>query len=88
MQVKTAELKNRLSHYLKLVSRDGERITVLDRQTPIAEIIPLAPIQAPPPPTIWELRAAFEAQHGPLDEDFELPERSPTRLRDPFADEA
>lgn len=33
------DLKNRLSHYLRLVAR-GETITVLDRGKPVAQIIP------------------------------------------------
>ncbi|MBM3220032.1 MAG: type II toxin-antitoxin system prevent-host-death family antitoxin [Candidatus Rokubacteria bacterium] len=38
-QVKIAELKARLSEYLRAV-RAGETITVLDRETPIAHIVP------------------------------------------------
>jgi prevent-host-death family protein len=34
------DLKNRLSHYLRLVAR-GETITVLDRGNPIAHITPI-----------------------------------------------
>ena len=34
------DLKNRLSHYLRLVAR-GETITVLDRGTPVAQITPI-----------------------------------------------
>jgi prevent-host-death family protein len=33
------DLKNRLSHYLRLVAR-GETVTVLDRGQPVAQIIP------------------------------------------------
>ena len=33
------ELKNRLSHYLRLVAR-GETVTVLDRGKPVAQITP------------------------------------------------
>ena len=32
-----AELKNRLSHYLRLVAR-GETVTILDRGRPVAQI--------------------------------------------------
>ena len=39
--VKTAELKSRLSEHLRRV-RAGETVTVLDRQTPIARIVPLS----------------------------------------------
>ncbi len=38
-QVRIAELKARLSEYLRTVRR-GETIAVLDRDTPIAEIVP------------------------------------------------
>jgi prevent-host-death family protein len=38
-QVRIAELKARLSEYLRAVRR-GETIAVLDRETPIAEIVP------------------------------------------------
>jgi prevent-host-death family protein len=39
--VKIAELKARLSQYLRAVRR-GETVTVLDRETPIARIIPVS----------------------------------------------
>jgi len=39
-QVRIAELKARLSEYLRAVRR-GETIAVLDRETPVAEIVPV-----------------------------------------------
>jgi prevent-host-death family protein len=39
-QVRIAELKARLSEYLRAVRR-GETIAVLDRETPIAQIVPM-----------------------------------------------
>ena len=39
-QVRIAELKARLSEYLRAV-RGGETISVLDRDTPVAQIIPV-----------------------------------------------
>ncbi|MBI4220922.1 MAG: type II toxin-antitoxin system prevent-host-death family antitoxin [Chloroflexi bacterium] len=39
-KVRIAELKARLSKYLRTV-RSGETITVLDRETPVAQIVPL-----------------------------------------------
>jgi prevent-host-death family protein len=39
-QVRIAELKARLSEYLRAV-RNGETIAVLDRETPVAHIIPV-----------------------------------------------
>ena len=38
--VRIAELKSRLSEYLRAV-RGGETIAVLDRETPVAEIVPV-----------------------------------------------
>lgn len=35
-----AELKDRLSHYLRLVAK-GETVTVLDRGRPVAQITPI-----------------------------------------------
>ena len=39
-QVRIAELKARLSEYLRAVRR-GETIAVLDRDTPVAQIVPV-----------------------------------------------
>lgn len=39
-QVRIAELKSRLSEYLRAVRR-GEMVAVLDRETPVAHIIPV-----------------------------------------------
>ena len=39
-QVRIADLKSRLSEYLRAVRR-GETIAVLDRNTPIAQIVPV-----------------------------------------------
>jgi prevent-host-death family protein len=39
-QVRIAELKARLSEYLRAV-RGGETIAVLDRDTPIAQLVPI-----------------------------------------------
>ncbi len=57
-QVRIAELKARLSEYLRMVRR-GESVAVLDRDTPIAQLVPLRnrvalqvrkrPATAPPP---------------------------------------
>jgi prevent-host-death family protein len=39
-EVRIAELKARLSEYLRAVRR-GETIAVLDRETPVAQIVPV-----------------------------------------------
>ena len=53
--VRIAELKARLSEYLRVVRR-GETVAVLDRDTPIAHIVPVRDraalrIRKPPPGT-------------------------------------
>ena len=40
--VRIADLKARLSHHLRAV-RNGGTLTVLDRDTPVARIVPYAP---------------------------------------------
>ena len=52
-QVRIADLKARLSEYLRAV-RGGESIAVLDRDTPVAQLIPVSELRAlrvrkPPP---------------------------------------
>jgi prevent-host-death family protein len=42
ISVKIAELKAKLSEYLRAV-RKGDSITILDRETPIARIVPYEP---------------------------------------------
>lgn len=54
-QVGIAELKSRLSKYLRAVRR-GETISVLDRETPVAQLVPVRQkgalrIQKPAPGT-------------------------------------
>jgi prevent-host-death family protein len=57
-QVRVAELKSKLSEFLRAV-RSGESIMVLDRNTSIAQIVPIAerpgirirrPVTGSPPP--------------------------------------
>ena len=57
--VRIAELKSRLSEYLRAV-RNGETIAVLDRETPVAQIVPVRqrvslrirkPASGSPPPS-------------------------------------
>lgn len=50
-RVGVAELKSRLSEYLRYVRR-GESLTVLDRDTPVARMVPydaVQPLQIRPP---------------------------------------
>jgi prevent-host-death family protein len=54
-QVRIAQLKSHLSEYLRAV-RGGQTIAVLDRETPVAQIVPIREraalkIRTPPPGT-------------------------------------
>lgn len=62
-----SEVKNRLSHYLRIVSR-GETVTILDRGRPVAQLTPLRPEDE----EISELAAAGLARlpQDPLPADF------------------
>lgn len=68
--VGVAELKNRLSEYLRRVRR-GEVLTVLDRDTPIAQLGPIGPATG--------LVVRGPAPGSPKPRDVRLP--PPLRLR-------
>ena len=66
--VRIAELKARLSEYLRAV-RNGETISVLDRETPVAQIVPVRgrvalrirkPAPGTPPPNRVKLPKPLE----------------------------
>jgi len=42
MEVKTAELKAKLSRYLRHVREEGSTYVILDRKTPVALLTPLS----------------------------------------------
>lgn len=52
IQVKISQLKNRLSHYLRLV-RGGEQIEIIDRTTPVARIIHVSQASALSKEAVW-----------------------------------
>ncbi|MGE9295574.1 MAG: type II toxin-antitoxin system Phd/YefM family antitoxin [Puniceicoccales bacterium] len=75
MEVKTGVLKNQLSRYLRHVRETGETVTVLDRDTPVAELRPVREQQGPRRPSVWDMRQRDEEVNGRWTEDFELPKR-------------
>jgi len=76
MEVKTGQLRNHLSRYLKRVRQTGTSITVMDRNRPVAEIRPYTEEHARHTHSdAWTRRAQVELRLGGLDEDLELPER-------------
>lgn len=86
MEVKTGELRNQLSRYLKRVRQTGSTITVMDRNRPIAEIRPYPDAAQDVRSDVWTRRAQLEAQWGKLDEEIDLPERrtNPEKHSNPF----
>ena len=62
---KIADLKNNLSRYLKRVQA-GETIRVLDRDLPVAEIIPYHRSEGDFPHHLAELEKAGLVRRGPL----------------------
>ena len=88
IRVKTGQFKNHLSKYLGILRATGETITVYDRNTPVAKVIPIKK-QSGKPPSIWELRQSDEKLNGPWTEDFDLPKRKlkeTVKLKTPFED--
>jgi len=86
MEVKTGNLRNNLSRYLKRVQQTGDTLVVMDRNTPVAEI---HPFRAPVPAranSVWTARQELEQISGPLDEDFDLLQRStlPHKQKNPL----
>ena len=69
--VRIAELKARLSEYLRAVRR-GETITVLDRETRVAEIVPVRASNA--------LRIRKPAAGTPEPNRVSLPKRSASKI--------
>jgi prevent-host-death family protein len=74
MDVKTGELKNRLSHYLRLVEH-GETITVLVRNRPVAKLVPAI---KKPAASSWKIeRERLIREAANLNITLHLPETEP-----------
>jgi len=69
--IKVTELKSHLSRYLRKASR-GERITVRDREEPIAELGP-----ARGEPVSWRDPLVRQGSHPPGTQDWAPPTVSP-----------
>jgi prevent-host-death family protein len=55
ISAKTSELKARLAHYLRL-AREGREVTVKDRETPVARLVPYRPSGPAVKHLIWKPR--------------------------------
>ncbi|MCC5839712.1 MAG: type II toxin-antitoxin system Phd/YefM family antitoxin [Opitutales bacterium] len=73
--MKTGNLRNNLSRYLKRVRQTGETIVVLDREEPVAELRPYGGTVAEVAKDVWSQRERHIREKGGWTEDFELPTR-------------
>jgi len=78
MNVKTADLKNNLSKYLRCV-RAGKTLTVFDRDTPIATLSPVAPASTDEDAAWQRERAAAVARAKKNGIKIDLPLCRPTK---------
>ncbi|MGB0743555.1 MAG: type II toxin-antitoxin system Phd/YefM family antitoxin [Opitutales bacterium] len=68
------DAKNRLSELCSKVTETGEPCIISRRGKPIVKLVPVdEPNQTK---SVWGTVEEAQAKYGPLDEDFELPERS------------
>jgi antitoxin (DNA-binding transcriptional repressor) of toxin-antitoxin stability system len=75
MDVKTAQLKNKLSYYLRRVRERGETVVVYDRDEPIAMLGPLTGS------TDWkQRRLAVLAAVRKSDLELDIPAHAPTGI--------
>ncbi len=66
------EAKTRLSELCDEVARSGQSVVVTRRGKPLVRI---DPVKAEPF-SVWEDRAEYIAERGPIREDFDVPPRS------------
>ncbi len=75
-QAKIADLKNRLSYYLRRV-RQGETIEVIDRDIAVARVVPIHPAQRSNDAWVQRLRRSGLVRSGPLRGVKEILSQSP-----------
>lgn len=82
MEVKTGELKNNLSRYLKRLAETGEAITILDRNRPVARILPMRGNRGSKK-SAWSVeRAKMLERASKLGIQLTIPEIQPKPMRD------
>jgi len=68
------DAKNRLSEICNQVTETGEPCIISRRGKPIVKLVPVDDSEEAN--SVWGTVEESQAKYGPLDEDFELPERS------------
>jgi prevent-host-death family protein len=79
------DAKNRLSELCKKVTESGEPCIISRRGKPIVKLVPID--HSEEPRSVWSTVQEGRAKYGPLDEEFEMPDRFSTGMRPSPLDE-
>ncbi len=77
------EAKTKFSEVCERVASEGVGVVVTRRGKPLVRIEPI-PADEEKVTSVWDRRAAFLQQHGPLTEEFTLPPREKQTWRNPL----
>jgi antitoxin (DNA-binding transcriptional repressor) of toxin-antitoxin stability system len=68
------EAKTKLSEICTLVATNGQAVVLTRRGKPLVRIEPIRQPKGKTK-TVWDRRVEYEKKHGPLTEEFTLPEK-------------
>ncbi len=74
------EAKTKLSQICERIARTGEPAIISRNGEPLVKIVPLDEKHAPN--SVWDTVDESREKYGPLEDDFELPERTLMNLED------
>jgi prevent-host-death family protein len=77
------EAKTKFSEICNQVAAKGIAVVVTRRGKPLVRIEPIRSASGKPK-GVWDFRAEHEMTHGPLTEEFALPEREPQTWHSPL----
>lgn len=80
------DAKNRLSEICNQVTETGEPCIISRRGKPIVKLVPVDDPEDESN-SVWATVEESQAKYGPLDQDFELPERSSEMRPSPLEDQ-
>lgn len=79
------DAKNRLSELCNKVTESGEPCIISRRGKPIVKLVPID--HGEEPRSVWSTVEEAQAKYGPLNEEFEMPDRFPSGMRPSPLDE-
>jgi len=79
------DAKNRLSELCNKVTESGEPCIISRRGKPIVKLVPIDDPEVPH--SVWNTVEEAQAKYGPLDQEFEMPERFSSGMRPSPLDE-